>query len=159
MSKPLAERRPLSLYVSQLTPRLCRMARFYARYTRVEESDLLQEAYVGLIEAWQRLDESIGVPSQYLIRHARWRLLCFARRSRVRNMPRLPEDVASSDLDLRYADLRIDLAFARMQLKPFQRAVIDCLAEGLTWREAGERLSCTSANIAYHMRQIRRHLV
>ena len=37
-----------------------------------------------------------------------------------------------------------------------QRAILDCLLAGLTWREAGSVLGCTSANIAYHVRQIRR---
>jgi len=31
------------------------------------------------------------------------------------------------------------------------------LLRGLTWRETGHALGCTSANIAYHVRQIRRH--
>ena len=30
------------------------------------------------------------------------------------------------------------------------------LLAGFTWREAGDALGCTSANIAYHVRQIRR---
>jgi RNA polymerase sigma-70 factor (ECF subfamily) len=42
------------------------------------------------------------------------------------------------------------------QLTETQRAVFDCLIDGLTWREAGQVLGCTSANVAYHVRQIRR---
>ena len=42
------------------------------------------------------------------------------------------------------------------RLKAPQKAILDCLMAGLTWREAGTALGCTSANIAYHMRQIRR---
>jgi DNA-directed RNA polymerase specialized sigma24 family protein len=45
--------------------------------------------------------------------------------------------------------------FART-LKQGQRAVLGCLLAGLTWREAGAALGCTSANVAYHMRHIRR---
>jgi hypothetical protein len=33
--------------------------------------------------------------------------------------------------------------------------MMECLVSGLTWREAGERLGCPSANIAYHIRTIR----
>jgi len=42
------------------------------------------------------------------------------------------------------------------QLKASQRDVLECLLAGLTWREAGTVLGCTSANVAYHVRQIRR---
>ena len=42
------------------------------------------------------------------------------------------------------------------RLKENQRAVLACLMDGLTWREAGRALGCTSANIAYHVRHIRR---
>jgi DNA-binding NarL/FixJ family response regulator len=45
--------------------------------------------------------------------------------------------------------------FSRL-LKTRQRAILDCLLAGLTWRETGHALGCTSANIAYHVRQIRR---
>jgi DNA-binding NarL/FixJ family response regulator len=39
-------------------------------------------------------------------------------------------------------------------LKTTQRQVLECLMLGLTWREAGDRLGFTSANVAYHVRQI-----
>ena len=43
-----------------------------------------------------------------------------------------------------------------MRLSVTQRAVLACLLAGLTWREAGDLLGCSSANIAYHVRRIRR---
>jgi len=33
--------------------------------------------------------------------------------------------------------------------------VLNCLLDGMTWREAGDALGCTSANIAYYVRQIK----
>jgi DNA-directed RNA polymerase specialized sigma24 family protein len=41
-------------------------------------------------------------------------------------------------------------------LKGAQRAVLAQLMAGRTWREAGDALGCSSANVAYHMRRIRR---
>ncbi len=41
------------------------------------------------------------------------------------------------------------------RLNTTQRRVLACLAAGLTWREAGRVLGCTSANVAYHVRRIR----
>jgi DNA-directed RNA polymerase specialized sigma24 family protein len=42
------------------------------------------------------------------------------------------------------------------QLKPTQRAILRYLLFGMTWREAGDGLGCSSANVAYHVRQIQR---
>ncbi len=39
-------------------------------------------------------------------------------------------------------------------LSPTQRAVTLYLMEGRSWRETGRILGCSSANIAYHVRQI-----
>ena len=61
--------------VEALRPRLVRMAAYYARRSGEDPDDLLQEAWVGLLEALPALDLGIGSPDQYLIQRARWRLL------------------------------------------------------------------------------------
>lgn len=59
--------------VHALRPRLSRLALHYARATGENPDDLLQEAWLGLLEALPGLDISIGSPEQYLIQRARWR--------------------------------------------------------------------------------------
>ena len=78
------------------------------------------------------------------------------KRENVRRCEALPEE---PDAGVTRADEILASAAAgefRALLKPTQRAVLDCLLDGLTWREAGRVLGCTSANIAYYVRQIRR---
>jgi DNA-directed RNA polymerase specialized sigma24 family protein len=51
--------------VETLRPRLERMAAYYARCSGEDPDDLLQEAWVGLLEALPVLDLTIGSPDQY----------------------------------------------------------------------------------------------
>jgi RNA polymerase sigma factor (sigma-70 family) len=144
--------------VKTLRPRLERMAAYYARCSGEDADDLLQEAWVGLLEALPVLDMGIGSPDQYLIQRARWRLLDAIKRARVRRCASLEDEGAERAADSGMEDAEGSACvreFAR-RLKDRQRAILDCLLAGLTWREAGSTLGCTSANIAYHVRQIRR---
>src|SRR5213594_2822303 len=77
--------------VESLRPRLTRMAAYYARCSGEDPDDLLQEAWVGLLEALPELDVRIGSPDQYLIQHARWRLLDAVKRARIRRCAPLDE--------------------------------------------------------------------
>jgi RNA polymerase sigma factor (sigma-70 family) len=134
------------------------MAAHYARQCGEDADDLLQEAWLGLLEALPELDLAIGQPEQYLIARARWKMLDLIKRERVRRCisldevvvdaacPSAPDDAIGSACASEFAS----------RLKANQRAVLGCLLCGLTWREAGERLGCASANIAYHVRGIRR---
>lgn len=144
--------------VKKLRPRLTKMAAFYARNTGEDTDDLLQEAYVGLLEALARVDLSIGDPEQFLLKHARWRLLDAAKRWRRRRCDALdderPEVHPTTDWNAEISDLWVD-DFAE-QLKPTQRAILRYLLVGMTWREAGDGLGCSSANVAYHVRQMQR---
>jgi len=143
--------------VERLRPRLEKMAAYYARCTGEDVDDLLQEAWLGLLAALPTLDVRIGRPEQYLIKRAKWRLLDAVKRARVRRCAPLDEDLVC--LDDRGEERALDaanLAQFREQLKDNQNAVLECLLDGLTWREAGSALGCTSANVAYHVRQIRR---
>jgi RNA polymerase sigma factor (sigma-70 family) len=144
--------------VEALRPRIAKMAAYYARCSGEDADDLLQEAWLGLLEALPNLDLAIGSPEQHLIQRARWRLLDAIKRQRVRRCASLDESdgaLASSPVHETAVASACVAEFAR-HLKERQRAVLDCLLAGLTWREAGHALGCTAANIAYHVRQIQR---
>ena len=67
-----------------LRPRLARMAAYFGRRCGEDPDDLLQEAWLAVLEALPALDPRIGSPEQHLLRRARWRVLDSIRRSRVR---------------------------------------------------------------------------
>jgi len=145
----------INIVTDTLRPRLASMAAHYARRCGEDPDDLLQEAWAGLLEALPTLDTAIGDPEQYLIRIARWRVLDAIKRARVRRCAAL-DDVAESSCD--HGDDTIaaaDAAAFLIRLKATQRTILACLLAGYTWREAGAMLGCSSANIAYHVRQIR----
>ena len=149
------EPRALQALVEALRPRVTRMAIHYARRCGEDSDDLLQEAWVGLLEALPELDMRIGSPEQYLVSRARWRLLDAIKRARVRRCVSL-EEVDCVEDRAPHAEAVAVAEFMR-QLSATQRAVLGCLLAGLTWREAAGLLGCTSANIAYHVRRIKRH--
>lgn len=151
------DRQALDRLIDELRPRLARMAAYYARNCGEDADDLLQEAWTGLLEALPDLDIRIGNPEQYLLQYARWRLLDALRRARTRRCPVLEQDLVEflTDGHGEEALSRVDaIAFVR-QLPSLQRSILTCLLAGMTWREAGSRLGCTSANIAYHVKRIR----
>jgi RNA polymerase sigma-70 factor (ECF subfamily) len=169
----------IEVVVQKLQSRIAGMAVHYARCSGEDADDLRQEAWLGLLEALPNLDVRIGDPEQYLVRYARWRLLDAVRRARLRRCDSLntslenvwSEDGPESALS-RYkfcfsaeCDTHdgvdntleaISLAGFCNQLQMTQRVVLHCLMRGLTWRETASVLGCTSANVAYHVRQIRR---
>jgi RNA polymerase sigma factor (sigma-70 family) len=144
--------------VKSLRPRLEKMAAYYARRCGEDPDDLLQEAWIGLLDALPSLNLRIGRPEQYLLKRAKWRLLDSVKRARVRRCVSLDglewEQAVSSAPD-EAPDAASARAFVQA-LKPAQRAVLECLLDGLTWRETGSVLGCTSANVAYYVRQIKR---
>lgn len=142
--------------VERLRPRLVKMAAYYGRRTGEDPDDLLQEAWFGLLEALRELDPRIGSPEQFLIKRARWRLLDMVKRARLRRCVPLDDALPLSETSEDHVITAACTAAFTARLAANQRAVLDCLLVGLTWREAGARLGCSSANIAYHVRQIRR---
>jgi len=144
--------------VRTLKTRVARMAAYYARCASEDADDLAQEAWLGLLEALPRLDMSIGDPEQFLVRHARWRLLDSIKRARVRRTASLDETAGAENMLDHAPDMLGGLWASEFvqELPGTQKAVLQCLLAGLTWREAGAQLGCSSANIAYHVRQIRR---
>ncbi len=146
--------------VDSLRPRLERMAAYYARRCGEDPDDLLQEAWLGLLEAVPTVDVRIGVPEHYLVRRARWRLLDAVKRARLRRCAALdPEVLEAHPAPSHSADAvvaGVDVSYFLTRLNPTQKQVARLLMAGLTWREAGTLLGCSSANVAYHVRQIRK---
>jgi RNA polymerase sigma-70 factor (ECF subfamily) len=134
------------------------MAAYYARRCGEDADDLLQEAWLGLLQALPSLDLGIGSPDQYLIKRAKWRLLDAIKRARIRRCTSLDDQPGEATTPVAPDDALESAGVGefRSHLKSSQQAVLDCLLDGLTWREAGAVLGCTSANVAYHVRQIRR---
>jgi len=142
--------------VDTLRPRISRMAVYYGRRSGEDSDDLLQEAWLGLLEALPELDVGIGSPEQYLIARARWRLLDAIKHARVRRCVSLDEEPTPKLIppDPLAAGAFVSEFLSR--LNATQRGILTCLLAGLTWRETGRSLGCTSANVAYHVRRIRR---
>ncbi|MCW8128995.1 MAG: sigma-70 family RNA polymerase sigma factor [Planctomycetota bacterium] len=149
--------------VDRLHARVERMARHYAGRSGEDADDLIQEAWLGLLEGLRATDPRIGDPYQYLLRRAKWRVLDALKRARVRRATALGEDLEPVLDDCGRARTPTDdpadgvssQEFSR-ELSGTQRAILGCLMDGLTWREAGARLGCSSANVCYHVREIRR---
>ncbi|MHB9133379.1 MAG: sigma-70 family RNA polymerase sigma factor [Armatimonadota bacterium] len=140
-----------------MRPRLTRMAIHYARCCREDADDLLQEAWAGLLEALPAVDPHIGDPEQYLIHYARWRLLDAIKRAQVRRCDLL-DDLLVGELVMPESETPLEtlnLSGFLQQLTCIQQQIATCLLAGLTWREAGTAVGCTSANVAYHVRQIK----
>jgi RNA polymerase sigma factor (sigma-70 family) len=139
-------------------PRITKMAVYYGRICGEDADDLLQEAWVGLLEALPQIDVTIGSPEQHLIARARWRLLDALKRARVRRCSPLEEETTERIAHEKHCESPMASACVSEfteQLKVTQKQVLDCLLAGHTWRETGQILGCTSANIAYYVRQIR----
>jgi RNA polymerase sigma factor (sigma-70 family) len=150
------DRSALNEVIIRLRPRIERMAVYYGRRCGTDADDLLQEAWLGVLAALPNVDPTIGSPEQHLIKRAKWRLLDTIKRESIRKCEALPEEADAGFACSEEIVASANASQFRMLLKPAQRNVLDCLLAGLTWREAGRVLGCTSANIAYYVRQIRR---
>jgi RNA polymerase sigma-70 factor (ECF subfamily) len=126
------------------------MASHYARRSGEDADDLLQEAWLGLFEAVPEVDLAIGQPEQFLLQRARWRLLSAIRHARLRRTSPI-EQAAEPEAPF----TEVPTADFTARLGETQRALATCLLAGMTFREAGEALGCTSANVAYHARRLR----
>jgi RNA polymerase sigma factor (sigma-70 family) len=141
--------------VESLRPRISKMAAYYARRAGEDPDDLLQEAWLGLLESIPMVDTRIGSPEQYLIQRARWKILDTIKRNRIRRCHPLDEIECDSTESRNNLD-KAYVAEFRKGLKKGQRDVLVCLMNGYTWRETGTALGCSSPNIAYHVRAIRK---
>ena len=152
-----------------LRPRLESLAGYYASRTGMDPADLLQEAWVAVFEALPTVDVTVGTPSQYLLKHARWQILDHIRWNKRRSHEALDDSLTEtmevsennfaisgsalpSATDVETKMLVEDL---ERRLNVRQKAILKGLLNGHTWRQIGDSLGCTSANVAYHVRGIR----
>ncbi len=136
-----------------LTPRINKIVRKYAWIHGVETEDLKQEAFMAIIEGLGRVDFTIGSSSEFLLKFARWRLLdC------LKKILRRKEDEFDDDLnDLEWNEYSIpDLELLQKRLSDVQRQIVQFLIQGYTWREIGQFMGFTAANVAHHLKKIRK---
>jgi len=143
--------------LARLRAKLSSMARFYARCSNEDYDDLLGEAWLAALEALEITDVNIGQPEQYLLKRARWRILDYIKWAKRRRAaePLESEDIVTTD-DV--APEAIDTAIVAQvggRLSDTQKTVLRHLLQGHTWREIAQVMGCSSANVAYHVRQIR----
>jgi RNA polymerase sigma-70 factor (ECF subfamily) len=151
-----------------LRPRLESLAGYYASRTGMDAADLLQEAWLAVFEVLPEVDETIGTPAQYLLKHARWQILDHIRWNKKRShdalddMPIETADraqncfaVSSGTPSAGDVEARLLVEDLESRLSHRQRAILRGLLDGHTWRQIGDQLGCTSANVAYHVRGIR----
>jgi RNA polymerase sigma-70 factor (ECF subfamily) len=158
--------------IVRLTKRIDRLSLHYAARCGEDAGDLRQEAWIGLLEALPNVDVRIGDPEQYLLKYARWRLLDAVRRANrpghcslealteaagdeVLNSQTVLNETGKKNCHQAKVAESVVYDFVGT-LAPTPRAVLRCLMDGQTWREAGSALGCTSANVAYHVRKIRK---
>jgi len=152
-----------------LRPRLESLAGYYAARTGMDANDLLQEAWVAVFEVLPSLDMTIGTPTQYLLKHARWQILDHIRWNKRRShetlddliveTPEIAENSFSTAANTMPApeDVEAKMMIADLEdrLNARQKQILRGLLDGCTWRQIGDSLGCTSANVAYHVRGIR----
>jgi RNA polymerase sigma-70 factor (ECF subfamily) len=154
----------LAELLEQLRPRMVKMAHFYARRCGEDADDLLQEAWLEILEELPNANLTIGAPEQFLLQRARWRVLDCIKAARLRRCASLEleesiDEAVCAGLNCTVPETTLVfwLADFCMRLNPTQQLIVAGLLRGLTWREIGQAMGCSSANIAYHMRHIRRH--
>lgn len=143
--------------VAELQQRLERMAAYYANACAEDAGDLLQEAWLGVLDGVKDVDMTIGSPRQYLLERAKWKILDYVKYNKRRKHNPL-EDFMLEDYAPPVEESALAAAFTEefmTRLSSKQKKVVKQLLKGQTWREAGECLGCSSANVAYYVRQIR----
>lgn len=143
-----------------LRPRLESLAGYYASRTGMDSADLLQEAWLAVFEVLPTVDTTIGTPSQFLLKHARWQILDHIRWNKRRHHEALEgadESLADDGARFGTSDVEAKMLVAELErrLNQRQKAVLKGLLDGHTWRQIGDSMGCTSANVAYHVRGIR----
>ena len=145
----------------QLGDRVRSIAFRSTRATAEDFDDLLQEAWAGLLEALPEVQVAIGQPGEYLLKRARWRVLDYLKWQKRRYCDRL-DATETTGVDDGPATEALSAASVRElfgRLTVTQQRVARLLSAGMTWREAADELGCASANVAYHVKVIRRAYV
>lgn len=143
-----------------LRPRLVTMARYYARKTWLDYEDLLQEAWLAVYEALPETRLHIGSPEEYLLRRARWAILDYLKWSLRRQMDPLEDWTPERPAAAPERDSVTQLTMDKLAegLSATQQEVLRLLLEGETCTSAAASLGCTTANVSYHLGQVRRQM-
>lgn len=143
-----------------LRPRLTGMARFYSRKTGLDYDDLLGEAWCAVFEALPETKLDIGTPEEYLMRRARWAVLDYLKWSLRRRMEPLEDWNEGSPTEGPAGDAVVRLTVEELAraLTPIQQNIVKLLLAGETCTSAAASLGCTTANVSYHLGQVRRQM-
>jgi RNA polymerase sigma factor (sigma-70 family) len=143
-----------------LQPRLVSMARYYARRGNLDFEDLLQEAWCAVFEALPETRLHIGSPEEYLLRRARWAILDYLKWSLRRQMAPLDDHQSEGADSTSEAETVLRMAVDKLaeRMTPMQQSVLDMLIAGESCTSAADRLGCTTANVSYHLGQVRRQM-
>jgi len=149
-----------NVLMTQLHPRVRRLARYYAFRSAHEADDLEQEIWLGVLSALQEVDVTIGDPVAYLMKHGRWRALEAVKRlHRHREEPLEPVDMWDKCAGPESAAVSSALLdHLKTRLSPAQKEVLDGRLAGLSGEEMAQQIGCTPANVSYHLRRIREEL-
>jgi len=139
-----------------LTSRVNSCSRYYSRRCGVDVDDLRQEMWLGVFEALQRVDVSIGDPIQFLLSHGRFALLTSLRRRRKCSAG--PDEAAEQvpvegSLERNVIDGQVVQGFVS-SLDTTAHRIVSCLLQGHSRSETAKLLGCTPANITYHLRRV-----
>lgn len=138
--------------LEQLSPRLEKIVRRYAWIKGVDRDDLRQEACIAVMEGLERVDPAIGSSSEYLLKFARWRLLDCLKKIRRRK-----EDLTSEiEMEAAVPGPCAEAELLDDRLTDLQRRILSYLVQGYTWREVGDMMGFSAANISYHLKKIRK---
>jgi RNA polymerase sigma factor (sigma-70 family) len=140
--------------LAMLLPRINSLVRRYSWISGVESDDLKQEAFVAIIEGLKRVNPEIGSSSEFLLKFARWRLLDSLKKVLRRKLELMPNPEMESDAGETILSAEAELLEGR--LTDQQKSILNYLVQGYTWREIGQIMGFSAANIAYHLKQIRR---
>jgi DNA-directed RNA polymerase specialized sigma24 family protein len=141
--------------VSHLASRVTSCSRYYARRCGVDADDLQQEMWLGVFAALERVDVTIGDPSQYLLAQGRYALLTSLRARRAPGMPiEAAEGVADQGcLEASVIGGQTADAFVS-SLQGQASTIVSYLMAGHSRSDAARILGCTPANITYHLRRV-----
>jgi RNA polymerase sigma factor (sigma-70 family) len=142
--------------IAAVHPRISSMAAFYARVAHVDADDLCQDALLAILIAARDYQPQAGSLRAWLVRRARWRMLDFIKHQRFRQCQSYNEAHDENAAGELFDDGGVEQEEFIQTLSDIQQRIVRCLMFGWTWRDTGAELGFSSANVAYHMREIRR---
>lgn len=145
--------------VESLTSRVDSCSRYYARVAGADVDDLRQEMWLGILRALESVDVTIGDPSQYLLQQGRFALLTYLRRERRprSSVPLEAEPVAFLSVEDEAVTSRAAGELIE-GLGDAGRQIVGFLLDGHTRSDVARIMSCSPANVTYHLRRVEARL-